>query len=401
MSAPPLGELLRRRRWISSSQLETARQRQSQLGGRLGTALLELGQLAEPLLLEALSEQLNVPAADAEDLRKIRPEVIDELPAKAAIRCEAIPFRSTASRLDVAMLDVRDLTLHDELSFIAGKRVKVHVANEVRIVEALARYYGQQMPARFRNLLDRLNRRVAPIVRLASEEEKEDAGERRRTAPRRAASEGPPPGAAGPSEPAAERPWQIELSPSERAALERPPASPPPTETTSSQPDDALPPGRRGLEGARRPREVAESLLEELDGGFERLLLFSVRRGRVSGWHGRGRGVEPERLRGYHSDLTERSVFQEMERPGEPFIGVLAPLPAHLRLHQALGGAAAHECLVLPIRVRGRLAAVLYADCGDAGLSGVDVDEVAHLAASAGAALERCILRRKMGPSST
>src|SRR4029077_9148958 len=86
------------------------------------------------------------------------PEEVQELlPAKLARRCRAIPFRALGGRLGVAVLDARNLACQDEIAFATGKRVRVHVGNEIRIFEALEKYYDEECPSRFASLLDRLN----------------------------------------------------------------------------------------------------------------------------------------------------------------------------------------------------------------------------------------------------
>jgi hypothetical protein len=153
-----LGQLLVARGWITVQQLTRALKNQNVVGGRLGTCLLEMDALTEDLLQKGLAEQLGVPPARVEDLRGIPEEVQELLPAKLARRCHAIPFRAMGGRLDVAMLDARNLACQDEIAFATGKRVRVHVANEIRVFEALEKYYDEECPSRFANLLDRLNR---------------------------------------------------------------------------------------------------------------------------------------------------------------------------------------------------------------------------------------------------
>ena len=60
-----LGEFLVRERWISDEELSDALLEQQSVGGRLGTMLLEKGYLGEDLLLRALSDQQEVPSANA------------------------------------------------------------------------------------------------------------------------------------------------------------------------------------------------------------------------------------------------------------------------------------------------------------------------------------------------
>lgn len=153
-----LGQLLVARGWITVQQLTRALQNQNSVGGRLGTCLLEMDVLGEDLLARSLSEQLGVPAAVIEDLRGIPDEVLRLIPEKLARRCRAIPFRLAGGRLDVATQDPRNLVCQDEIAFACGRRVKVHVLHELRIFEALQRYYGEECPPRYTLLLDRLNR---------------------------------------------------------------------------------------------------------------------------------------------------------------------------------------------------------------------------------------------------
>jgi hypothetical protein len=153
-----LGQLLVARGWITVQQLTRALQNQNAVGGRLGTCLLEMEVLGEDLLARSLSEQLGLPAAGIEELRGIPDEVLHLIPEKLARRCRAIPFRLAGGRLDVAMQDPRNLVCQDEIAFASGRRVKVHVLHELRIYEALQRYYRGECPSRYSLLLDRLNR---------------------------------------------------------------------------------------------------------------------------------------------------------------------------------------------------------------------------------------------------
>jgi len=54
------------------------------------------------------------------------------------------------------------------------------------------------------------------------------------------------------------------------------------------------------------------------------------------------------------------------------------------------------ECLVLPIRLKGRLVAMIYVDRGPSGLGEVDLDAMKRLAAKATIAFELCIMRSKL-----
>jgi hypothetical protein len=153
-----LGQLLVARGWITVQQLTRALKNQNVAGGRIGTCLLEMDALTEELLLKGLSEQLGVPSAAADDLRGVPDEVLGLIPEKLARRCRAVPFRVEGGRLDLALMDPRNLSAQDEIAFASGKRVKVYAAEEIRILEALEKYYHEECPSRFGMVLDRLNR---------------------------------------------------------------------------------------------------------------------------------------------------------------------------------------------------------------------------------------------------
>lgn len=158
MNKLDLGEIMMHRGWIDRSQLNRALAIQRQIPGRLGSCLLEIDATTENHLVEALAEQMGVPAALPEDLKNVPEETIRLIPARLAVRCQAVPFRLVGNRLSVALVDTKNLALQDELGFASGKRLLVHVASEARIFEALDHYYGEECPARYARLLDRLNR---------------------------------------------------------------------------------------------------------------------------------------------------------------------------------------------------------------------------------------------------
>lgn len=176
-TAKRLGQLLVRRNYITGEQLMRAIQSQRLVGGRIGTCLLEMNVLSEELLLEALSEQLRVPAIRIEQLRGIPSTILEMLPARIAQRCLAVPFAADDHEVKVATLHVDNLAYLDEIAFCTNRRVRPHIANEVRIFEALERYYGFECPRRYGHLLDRLNRskylwdESAKILLGASEDE--------------------------------------------------------------------------------------------------------------------------------------------------------------------------------------------------------------------------------------
>ena len=56
-SMSALGQFLLEQRWLQEDELADALRIQQEVGGRLGTSLIERGYLSEELLLRALAEQ--------------------------------------------------------------------------------------------------------------------------------------------------------------------------------------------------------------------------------------------------------------------------------------------------------------------------------------------------------
>ncbi len=395
MPKTELGALLISRGLISRPQLDRALERQREFGGRLGTCLMEIGALGEDVLLSVLSGQLGVPHATRSDLASVPPELLALLPASTALNCSAVPFRLSADRVDIALLDPGDLALEDELSFSLGRRIHPHLATELRIVEALHRHYGGAIPLRFRHLLDHEHpgpkatapqAKVSPVPqRLRPGSEDEGSSHQPHFAP-----------------PPAER-RSIALTQEERDALAASRGSMRVAASVAHDPEASaskLDSGQFGqmLSEAETASQIGAALLDSLSKRFPRVLLYRVSSGRdeVSGWTGRGDHIDAEWLRHYSVGLHQATVFRELAGGVPFFAGHLEATPAHVALARCWDGSLERECLFLPVKVRGRLVCAVYVDQGGAGLSSTDLDLLKRVGKMASLAFERCILRRKL-----
>jgi type II secretion system (T2SS) protein E len=429
-----LGQLLVARGWITVQQLNRALQNQGVVGGRVGTCLLEMEAITEENLLKGLAEQHGVPSASLDDLRGIPDEVLGLVPDKIARRCRAVPFRVVGARLDVAMMDPRNLASQDEIAFATGKRVRVHVAHELRILEALERYYREESPSRLSLLVERLNRARYFWERDKPAEPVPGPGDdlvrlqplpgppKRPLAAAPAAAPPKPvppkPAVPKPAAPAAEakpaapppRPslQTVSLTAEERAELTSrkaatPAAQPPPAAPPASAPAPSLPSpaSADAVEAAfaktHDREEVARIALGFLARNYRRAALFQVAKERVSAWIAQGEMDLPI-FQKFSVGFDQPSLFLNLRQGSSLYLGPLPPMPAHRELARAWGGDLPRDCVVLPVRIKDRLVAVLYADGGlksGKGIGGLDLPQLQGLAASTGAALERCILHRK------
>jgi len=453
-----LGQLLVARGWITVQQLTRALKNQNVAGGRLGTCLLEMDAISEDLLLKGLAEHLAVPAVSVEDLRGVPEEVLGLIPDKLARRLRAVPFRVEVGRLDLALIDPRNLSAQDEIAFASGKRVKVYVANEIRILEALERYYGEECPSRFGVVLERLNRArflwdkrgeseppatpERPLENLFATPPKIKLPpllpELRAVAPQRpppsapavavprvqpmaspaaavaAAApsaaqappahnppvealpvESPPPRAAAPARAPMPRPMSVSLTPEERAELGAL-AWVEPASTDRSLPIPAnLDELEAALVRARDLDEVGQILLGFLGRDHRRAALFQISRDRVSALKVHGTGIDRDAFAAFSIGFDQPSLFLNLRQSSSVYLGPLPPMPAHRQLARAWGGELPRDCIMLPVRIKDRLVMVIYADGATRGPVGLP--QIQRLAALATGAVERCILQRKRG----
>ena len=411
-----LGQMLVERGWITGEQLIRAIQSQRVVGGRIGTCLLEMDVLTEDKLLEALSNQLSVPPAQIEELRAINREILGLVPSKVASRWQAVPLSADHNDIRVATLNVKNLACLDELEFCSNKRVLPHIVNEVRIFEALERYYGIECPRRYGHLLDRLNRsrymwdESAKVllgagqteVRVRSPEPTMGTGSEdpeliRPPASRSTLTLGGPADfqetPASPRNGAITWPTPVHRG-TEGRSLAKATAGGSPIPATLTL-DDV----ERLLAGQSDQKSIGRTILRFLGQSFSRCAIFAVRNDGVRGWLYHGEGFNAAAFAALDVKLDQPSAFLGLIKGAEHYFGPLAPMPAHRELARCWGGDLPQQCLMMPIRLRGRLISVLYGDRGARGargLEGVPMEQMKELSDKASIAFELCILRRKL-----
>jgi hypothetical protein len=441
-----LGQLLVARGWITVQQLTRALKTQNVAGGRLGTCLLEMDALREDLLLKGLSEQLGVPAVDIDDLRGIPEEVLGLIPDKLTRRLRAVPFRVEGGRLDLALMDPRNLAAQDEIAFASGKRVKVYVAGEIRILEALEKYYGEECPSRYGMVLDRLNRARFLWERTAEPQRPPTAElpllESPFATPPRIKLPPPLPELKVPAVPAAAEPAPVLAGPAPALRMPPPiatpaaPAAPAAAAATATAPSPRPAPPPKPLTVSLTPEEKAElgafswvepasadrslpvpANLDEVEAelakpgrslddvgqillGFlsrnhRRAALFQVTRDRVVGWKIHGVGIDREAFAAFSTGFDQPSIFLNLRQGNSLYLGPLPPMPAHRELARTWGGDLPRDCILVPVRIKDRLVIVLYADGATKGP--VELPQIQRLASLATAAVERAILQKKRG----
>jgi hypothetical protein len=126
-------------------------------------------------------------------------------------------------------------------------------------------------------------------------------------------------------------------------------------------------------------KEILRALLDTASGSCARIALFVVKAGAASGWQSRGFGEE-EIAKDFSLDLTAGPVAHTYQNrvatPGN--IAEMGP-----RFVERFGSPANEQVLVLPLALKDKVAAVVYADGGDTGKLDPDALELLVIATSA------------------
>lgn len=128
---------------VTENQIQSALSRQRQQGGRIGMHLLMLGYIDEAALVKALTRQSGYQGVILTGL-EIPMEILKFVPARVAVSRKILPFDYDPedNYLKVACETPGDNDLVQELLFVArGKKVKLHVAAELPLINAIAHYY--------------------------------------------------------------------------------------------------------------------------------------------------------------------------------------------------------------------------------------------------------------------
>ena len=332
---------------VPRDALERALLRQRVCGGTLDSALLELDLLSEDALVAALARVSELPPPPPPALADPDPRLRRLFPSRIAERHGVAPFRLDGRELTLLAAWPADLAAVDEVSSALSLRVTPHVAPEWRVRELNYRVYGTPLGERFEKL--------AAAVR---EREARD-------------------------------PLDFDID----VVFELPPApggdDAPPVWTI----DDA----RAALAAASTRDEVVRAALRYARGTFAFAAFLGVGAGRAFGHDALGSesaGEARRRARSFSRPLAEAGVLGTVVETGAP---QLRRLPPGDPLLEALGRGEPHTAVLEPVRIRGRVAAVLYADHGAAPVSPARVRDLLVFAAAIGPALERILRARKDG----
>jgi len=145
------------------------------------------------------------------------------------------------------------------------------------------------------------------------------------------------------------------------------------------------------LRRARSRDEVAALVLDYFALLTSRAILFVVKKALLIGHDARGSQIDPESVTELAIHMEAASIFRDVVASRLPYRGPLPMAPTNRAFAKALGGVRG-EILLMPITIRERIIAVVYAD----GIEGALPDAALHATTrEAGLAYERIILDAK------
>ncbi|MCL1902905.1 MAG: Flp pilus assembly complex ATPase component TadA [Oscillospiraceae bacterium] len=136
-----IGELLLDSGFITNDQLNTALEKQKEMGVKLGDALLSLGFVSETQLVHALSERLKVPYVDL-STSDINVEAVKRISEAEARKNILIAFKQQNGRLFVATNDPVNFFVFEDLKVKTGMEIHPMLSTKTGILEAINKAYS-------------------------------------------------------------------------------------------------------------------------------------------------------------------------------------------------------------------------------------------------------------------
>jgi len=347
-------EMLSEAGLITRDQFDEALLNRVVYGGKIGTSLIELDLIDEETLARFLSKKLAVPYVHPDQLIEIPEEVIKLVPKGLALKYKVVPLRFHNKRLSLAMADPSDLRAVDEIAFITDFIIKPLIAPELRLIQALKKFYGYEINERYQHILEKM------IDWQGSAAEAEEA--------QRAHDE------------------LIDESSLDEAVL---------VEDEEPVYQHSLASISEALANARTREEIGDILLGYLGHVFDRGALFVVRGDSVFGWRAIKGKKELKDFNQFSLGLDEPSVVKTVVEGRSPYLGGLPNKGVNAELIAGLGGDPPRTTLLMPLQLAGRVVNVLYVDGGDKNL-GERMSELNRLIRKTTLAFEILIRREKI-----
>lgn len=387
------GQYLRDRGALTGAQFEEVCRSQVVFGGRIGSSLVELGYLGLEELAGHLSDYYRVPQPPEAWLVSPDPRALKLIPSWVIRRYHVLPLRLEAESIHVAMLDPKDRHQLDLLGDMARRPVRPYVLPEVSLLHWLEVHCGIDPHPRYKNLAARAGTSDAESSDLHSHFAPLAKGEELSN---EIVFTTPPSGLAplrrdrpqSPTAPIDEHLLEEivlvdEVSKADVAASFAVPSGPGEIAALEAQ-----------LQAAGDRDRVIDLGLRLASAFAPGVALFLVRKGMVVGHRAVTHGVAA-RLDTILLPVQIPSLFTQPAVTNQSFRGHPPHDGMDGRILDAIGRSDAHEVLIQPVAIQGRVVNLLYADNGPDALADTLVAALGALAATMAAAYERLILEAK------
>lgn len=142
MARRRIGQILVDLGYITDEQLELLVEEQGQRPDvMIGQVAMDMGLINDEQLAQALAEQLSLRAVTLSDM-EIPQEALEQLTEPMAQMYKIIPTAFDGDTLTVAMCEPQNLGVQDELRTFLGYNIRVVVATEREILQALEKHYS-------------------------------------------------------------------------------------------------------------------------------------------------------------------------------------------------------------------------------------------------------------------
>lgn len=422
------GALLLRSGVLRQGDLAAAAALRERDGGSFGECLVRLGLIDEDALADFYQRRLMITRLPDHRLVEVSRKAMQLVPADMAAEFRVIPVEIDADgHLVLAMSDPTDNHAVDEVTFFADRFVVRVVATESAIRDAIERHYGVRFTSP--HPADRVRRVAPPTAAPAPARPAPRPGPTTEAPPDRAPNPSPPPPRAQQTPPPPkpskqELEEQIVLLTNIKYADATPLPMPLPPPPDDDQPDylpqrdepilltnpkataperpkrDTLPgfaqitvpdPPLALLRAAHARDQIATAVLDYVALLMRRAAFFVMKKSILIGHDARGVDLDVGTVRKLVINVEAPSLFRDVIASRLPYRGPLPETPANRAFAHALGGVSP-EVLLMPVAVRDRVIAVLFAD----GAAQPLPDAALHATVrEAGLAYERLILAAK------
>jgi hypothetical protein len=153
------------------------------------------------------------------------------------------------------------------------------------------------------------------------------------------------------------------------------------------------------LDEQRNQAEVLNALVSRAANFAPRVVLFVVKGGNALAWAARGfdEGVGNNTIRGLSVSLQPDTALRAAINASQTCYGAADQQAENTLIFGRIGNAQPQRVLVVPLKVRGKAAAVFYADSSDRGEESINVEAIELLVHTAGLVVELVSLRSRMG----